>query len=207
MESEWLKKAKRLQAISETGLVYAKDKFDIERYEEISKIALSLLSDLGHIPIERIENLVSECAKGYLTPKVDVRGAVFNHGKVLLVQEKSDGLWTLPGGFADVGLSPVENIAKEILEEAGISIETSHLYSVRHKAKGEYEPDIRDFYKLFFLCNSQSDSDLKTGVETTDADYFHLDNLPPLSKGRTVESDIFSAWQFHKNKNVSIYCD
>ena len=207
MESEWLKKAKRLQAISETGLVYAKDKFDVERYEEISKIALSLLSDLGHIPIERIKNLVSEGAKGYITPKVDVRGAVFNNDKVLLVQEKSDGLWTLPGGFADVGLSPAENIEKEILEEAGILIETPHLYSVRHKAKGEYEPDVRDFYKLFFLCTSKPDSVLKSGVETSDVDYFHLNNLPPLSKGRTVESDIYSAWQFHTNKNASIYCD
>jgi NUDIX domain len=107
---------------------------------------------LGNIPIKRIEGLLSDFAKGYATPKIDVRGAVIEDGKVLLVRERSGGLWTLPGGFADVGLSATENVIKEIHEEAGIRTSVTSLYSVRHKAKQIYDPDIRDFYKMFFYA-------------------------------------------------------
>ena len=205
MESKWLSKAKRLQAIAETGMVYTSDKYELERYEEVSRIALSILSDLGYEPIERVKDLVSEGAKGYITPKVDVRGAVFSGTKILLVKEKADGLWTLPGGFADVGLSPAENIEKEIAEEAGILTTASSLYAVKHKAKGEYDPDVRDFYKLFFLCESEYHSEPVPGIETSGADYFELSDLPPLSKGRTVESDLHSAWKFHCNRGREAY--
>ncbi|GHE92990.1 NUDIX hydrolase [Thalassotalea profundi] len=207
MENSWLANAKKLQAIAETGLVYAEDKYDIERYSEISDIALKLLSDLGNTSVDVITGLISEGKKGYITPKVDVRGAVFQDNKVLLVQEKSDGLWTLPGGFADVGLSPAENIEKEIFEEAGIAVTVPYLYAVRHKAKGEYTPDILDFYKLFFLCKAQGEGELKAGLETMGAEYFSLDNLPALSRGRTVESDIHNAWRFHSNVNQKTYFD
>jgi hypothetical protein len=103
MEDQWLKWAKRLQAIASTGLHFSKEDFDRERYREVATIAHSMLASLGNIPVERIEGLLSDFAKGYATPKIDVRGAVIDDEKVLLVREKSDGLWTLPGGFADVG--------------------------------------------------------------------------------------------------------
>lgn len=143
MEDLWLMHAKRLQAIASTGLYYAKDEFDRERYREVGEIANGMLAALGDVPIERISSLVSEFAKGYATPKVDVRGALIENGKILLVQERSDGRWSLPGGFADVGHSASENIRREILEEAGISVSVHNLYAIRHKAKGPYEPDAR----------------------------------------------------------------
>ncbi len=201
MENLWLNAAKRLHAIAETGREFTEGQYDLERYEEISQIALSLLAAIGKVPIESIDRLLGVGAEGYATPKVDVRGAVFNGEKILLVQEKSDGLWTLPGGYADVGLSPAENIEKEIHEEAGISAQATHLYSVRHKAKGEYDPDIRDFYKLFFLCQSTDVDNIKPGTETSDAAFFRLDEIPPLSKGRVVASDISAAWRFHVNQS------
>lgn len=153
MESIWLANAKRLQALASTGLSFCKDEFDRERYEEIASIAESMLSNLATVPIERIRGLVSEFAKGYATPKIDVRAALIESDRVLLVRERSDGLWTLPGGFADVGLSACQNIVKEMREEAGLNVVVRQLYSVRHKAKGTYEPDARDFYKMFFLCD------------------------------------------------------
>ncbi len=154
MENMWLACAKRLQSIASTGLHFSQDKHDKERYEEIAAIANKMLSLLGSVPVSRIQSLVSDFAQGYATPKVDVRGAVIEREKVLLVRETSDGLWTLPGGFADVGISPSENIVKEIWEEASIKVEATRLYSIRHKAKHGYNPDARDFYKLFFLCDS-----------------------------------------------------
>ncbi|HEX4271619.1 MAG TPA: NUDIX hydrolase N-terminal domain-containing protein, partial [Rhizomicrobium sp.] len=105
MEPQWLAHAKRLQAIASTGLHFTRDPFDKERYEGVGQIANEMLAALGNVPIQRIEGLVSDFARGYATPKIDVRGALVEDDAILLVRERSDGLWTLPGGYADVGLS------------------------------------------------------------------------------------------------------
>ncbi|QAY78804.1 NUDIX hydrolase [Sphingosinicella sp. BN140058] len=196
MEDDWLRRAKRLHAIASTGLGFCRDSFDRERYQEVAAIAAAMLSDLGTVPIERIPGLVSDFAQGYATPKVDVRGAVIEKGEILLVQERSDGRWTLPGGFADVGRSASENVIKEIEEEAGIGVRARTLYSIRHKAKRAYEPDARDFYKLFFLCDTLDEAVARPGLETLDARFFPPDALPELSLGRVIEKDIYDAFAY-----------
>ncbi|RXT24080.1 DNA mismatch repair protein MutT [Rhizobium leguminosarum] len=196
MESLWLSRAKRLQAIASTGLYFCKDEFDRERYQEVADIAHAMLADLANVPITRIPGLVSDFAKGYATPKVDVRGALIEGGKILLVREKSDGRWTLPGGFADTGRSASENVVTEIHEEAGLQVSATHLYSVRHKAKAAYDPDARDFYKLFFLCERSGEMTMKAGIETSEVGFFAPADLPDLSRGRVLESDIHSAFAF-----------
>lgn len=196
METSWLTYAKRLQAIASTGLHFCEDEFDRERYQEIAEIANTMLAEIGTVPIERISGLVSDFAKGYATPKVDVRGAVIERDAILLVQERSDGLWTLPGGFADVGRSAAQNVEKEILEEAGIRVRTQQLYSVRHKALGSYAPDVRDFYKMFFLCDRIEATEPVAGLETSDARFFSRHSLPALSRGRVIEADIEAAFAF-----------
>jgi ADP-ribose pyrophosphatase YjhB (NUDIX family) len=196
MEDRWLTWAKRLQAIASTGMHFSREKFDRERYEDIAAIANGMLADLAQLPIARIESLVSDFATGYATPKVDVRGALFDGPKILLVKEASDGLWSLPGGFADVGRSPSENIEKELWEEANLRVKATALYGVRHKARHDYRQDARDFYKLFFLCEALDDGIPVHGAETSAVDFFARDALPPLSRGRTIESDIQAAFDF-----------
>ena len=197
MEDQWLTWAKQLQAIASTGLHFSKNDFDRQRYRDVAAIAQSMLASLGNIPIQRIEGLLSDFAKGYATPKIDVRGAVIEDGKVLLVRERSDGLWTLPGGFADVGLSATENVTKEVWEEAGVRVLVTGLYSVRHKAKQPYEPDIRDFYKMFFLCRPIDAEPPRPGFDIMDAAYFARDRIPELSRGRVISGDIEAAFTFH----------
>lgn len=196
MENLWLRWAKRLQGIASTGLHYSQDDFDKERYAEVASIANEMLALLGDVPVERIRNLVSDFADGYATPKVDVRGAVIENEQVLLVREVSDGLWTLPGGFADVGISPGENIVKEIWEEATLKVSASAVYGIRHKARHQYDPDARDFYKIFFICESCDDSAPCPGPEVTEVGFFDLDDLPPLSTSRVLEKDIAAAFKF-----------
>lgn len=196
MEPQWLTYGKRLQAIASTGLHFSRDQFDRERYEEVASIANEMLASLGNVPVERIEGLVSDFARGYATPKVDVRGALIEDSAILLVREQSDGLWTLPGGFADVGLSPAQNVEKEIFEEAGLQVSARRLYGVRHKASSGYSPDVRDFYKMFFLCDRDGRATARPGLETVEARFFAIDGLPPLSRGRTIESDIEAAFAF-----------
>ncbi|MGA2778496.1 MAG: NUDIX hydrolase [Steroidobacteraceae bacterium] len=194
MEDLWLQWAKRLQSIASTGAHFAHGAYDRERYVEVASIANQMLAHLGAVPVSRIEALVPDFAAGYATPKVDVRGALFQDQKILLVREQCDGLWSLPGGFADVGKSPSENIEKEIWEEATLKARATALYAVRHKAKHEYDADARDFYKLFFLCEPIDATVPVPGPETSQVQFFGRDELPPLSTGRTLEKDIAAAF-------------
>jgi ADP-ribose pyrophosphatase YjhB (NUDIX family) len=196
MENTWLTWAKQLQGIASTGIAYSEGAYDTIRYEEVAAIANAMLATLGSVPIARISNLVSDFAQGYATPKVDVRGAVIEDNAILLVREVSDGLWTLPGGFADIGVSPSENVVKEIWEEAGIRVSAQGLYGIRHKAKHDYAPDVRDFYKLFFVCRKLDDEPPSPGLETTEVGFFPLAELPALSTGRVLEKDLVAAFEF-----------
>lgn len=207
MEPTWLTYAKRLQAIASTGLHFTKDGYDRERYEEIAGISREMLASLGNVPLERIDGLVSDFARGYATPRVDVRGAIVEGDRILLVREKSDGLWALPGGFADVGLSAAHNVRKEIREEAGLEVSVRRLYGLRHKAGGGYPPDVRDFYKLFFLCDRNSDQAAFAGLETSAAMFFNRQELPPLSHARTLASDIDAAFLFAADADRPVQFD
>lgn len=207
METIWLAYAKRLQAIASTGLHFGSDEFDKERYAEVGEIANAMLAEIGQVPIERISGLVSDFAKGYATPKVDVRGAVIESDAILLVRERSDGCWTLPGGFADVGRSAAENVEKEILEEAGVRVRARRLYGVRHKAKRAYDPDARDFYKMFFLCDRSDDSAPIAGLETSDARFFRRGSIPELSRGRIIENDIDAAFAYASGEVEAAFFD
>jgi ADP-ribose pyrophosphatase YjhB (NUDIX family) len=200
MEDIWLRYAKRLQALASTGATYAKDRYDVERYDEINRIAVEMIANLGNVKIERIAGLVGPYAQGYATPKVDVRGTVFANDEILLVREQTDGLWSLPGGFADIGFSPAENIAREIREETCLEVNVHALIGVRHKAKGPYEPDARDFYKLFFACTVTGRADGPRDADIAEHGYFAHGKIPPLSFGRTSYEDIDMAFAHHRQQ-------
>jgi len=196
MENRWLSWVKRLQSVASTGRHFTQDVFDRERYEEIGAITAQMIAALADAPMAAIPGLPADFGSGYATPKVEVRAAIFDQDRILLVRELTDGLWALPGGFADVGLSAAENIEKEVREEAGLVVKATALYAVRHKAKHAYRPDTRDFYKLYFCCERLDQRAPTPGGETSAAAFFPLDALPPLSLGRTIEADIVAAAAF-----------
>ena len=195
--ADWLAWARRVFAIASTGRHYCRDGHDRERYEELGQIAAAMLEALAERPVGRVRGLFADFGARYATPIVDVRGAVVRDGRVLLVREKGDGRWALPGGYADIGYSPRENVEREVLEEGGIRVAAVRLIAVRHKARHPYRPDIRDFYKLLFLCRPLDDSGPQGGLETSDAAFFGPDELPPLSRARTIEADIAEALAAH----------
>lgn len=208
MESSWLAMAKRLQALAATGRHFTRCPYDLERYQEIETIALQMLADLGSVPLERIAGLFDEGDPGYVTPKVEVRGAVIRDGHILLVQEKEDGRWAMPGGYADVGISAAGNVEKEVWEEAGLVVKAQQLYALRHKAQGNYPPDSRDFYKLHFLCECVDPAAAPTpGVETVRAEFFPPDALPPLSLGKNLPEDIAAALAFAADGRLRSWFD
>lgn len=198
MEDTWLGWAKRLQAIAATGLAYTEGPYDRERYTEIDAIAGQMLAALFSLPIERLAALAPDTTI-YPTPKIDVRGAVIDGDRILLVREGVTGRWTLPGGFAEIGLSAAENVVKEIAEEACIDVAVDRLYAIRHKAKGPFLPDPRDFYKFYFLCSPTSDREPQPGPEVTGVGFFALDALPELCTDRIVAEDLERAFDYRRS--------
>jgi len=189
IEPQWIRWARELQAISQTGNHFATSDYDRERYQRISEIAAEIFAKQGDIEGSKIRTIF-DAQSGYATPKIDVRAAVFRDGKILLVQERSDGLWTLPGGWADVNDSPSEAIQKEVLQESGFRARTERLLAVFDRAKHPHDPPFPfHIYKMFFLCKIEG-GEATPSSETSSVDFFGVEALPPLSLSRITEDQI-----------------
>ncbi len=187
---EWLK---QIAAIAKTGLYYAQDLFDQDRYNRLLDIAAEMLAEISDLDSAKMRCLLTH-DDGYITPKVDVRGAVFHQDKVLLVQEAADGLWSLPGGWADVGDSPAQATEREIREESGYTAKAIKLMALEDR-KLRHPASAFEVYKVFFLC-LLTGGEARTSNESTAVDWFALDKLPPLSTGRVTEEQI-QRWYLH----------
>ena len=188
MEAKWLTWARELLSHAQNGLHYAQDPFDRERYSAIQSIAAEMLATGSGMTLEAVEGLVGSQA-GYATPKVDVRGAVWLEDRILLVRERSDGLWTLPGGWADVNESPAEAIVREIWEESGFRTKATKLLALWDRTRHDHPPHAFYIYKVVFRCELTG-GDAQTSMETDGVDFFALDELPSLSTGRVTETQI-----------------
>lgn len=187
---QWLRWAQRLQAIAQTGLAYSKDPYDLERFTEIHQLALEALAVQSGIPAPEFAPLF-EAEKGYPTPKTGVRAVVCDEqGRVLLVRETGDGLWSLPGGWADIGESPGAMAVREVREESGYEVKPVKLLSVVHRATHSPRPVLWDSYTLFIRCEIVGGAPQADGLETDQVGFFSRDNLPPLSVSRVGEAQM-----------------
>ena len=188
MQPKWLEWAQNLQAIAQAGLTYTEGPYDRERYKAIQRIAAEILASHTSASAERIADLLAQ-ESGYATPKIDVRGVVFQDNTVLLVKERADGLWTLPGGWADLNESPRENVEKEIWEESGYEATAVKLLAVYDRNKHPHPPIPWHTYKLFFLCQLNGGAPAHS-LETNGVGFFCEDDLPPLSLSRVTPEQI-----------------
>jgi ADP-ribose pyrophosphatase YjhB (NUDIX family) len=206
MEPNWLKWAKQLQALSQNGLTYAKDPFDRERYEQIQHIAAEMLAEQAGAKTEDVLDLFSR-EKDYATPKVDVRGAVFKDSKILLVKERSDGKWSLPGGWADVGESPSESVEREVWEESGFQVKARRLAAVYDRDKHPHKPLMHyHIYKLFFICEITSGR-ATTSSETEQVEFFSESDLPELSITKILPEQISKMFEYYRQDGLPVYFD
>ena len=196
MLPKWLEWARRLQATAQTGLTYARDPYDVERYQAMRALAVEIAAAHTVTTGARIEALFGD-QDGYATPKIDVRGAVFRDGRILLVHERADGAWTMPGGWADVGDTPSCAVEREIREESGFEARAVKLIAVRDRDTQGHPPGPFAIYKLFFLCELLGGAPA-TSIETAAAGFFAEDALPPLSLGRVTELQIARAFAHHR---------
>lgn len=188
-DPHWLNIARELRAIAQTGLSFTADRFDRQRYERVRELAALMLAQGSGADYGSILGILG-ADKGYATPKVDVRGAAFADGRVLMVREISDGKWTLPGGWADIHQSAAECVVREIAEESGFTAKALKLAAVRDYQKSGHPPRNLDcIYKLFFICEITGGA-ARASDETSEVAFFPRDALPPLSLGRITAAQI-----------------
>ncbi len=201
MEPKWLEWAKELQALSQDGLHYSENVFDIQRFNRISEIAAEIMASNSGTDFSFIKDLF-KMQEGHATPKVDVRGVIFKDAKILLVREKSDGGWTLPGGWADPNETPSSTVEREVLEESGFNVKVSKILAVLDRVKqGHVPPYPFHVYKLFFLCNLIGGRK-QTSIETDEVDFFDEENIPHLSKARVTKKQIARFFYMQKNPDL-----
>ena len=192
--------ARKVRALAQNGLAFTRDPFDRERYHELQDLAAALLAGALEIPLERARALW-DGEHGYATPKVDVRGAIFENERVLLVRERSDGRWALPGGWVDVNDAPSAAVAREIREESGYEARAIKLAALIDRRRHPHPPSIHHIYKLMFICQ-RTGGEPAAGTETDAVDFFPLRALPELSTGRILAPQIERLYVHHLHPDL-----
>ena len=203
MDPKWLQWAKTLLAIAQNGLTFAQDPYDRERYTQLQKVAVEIMSSYSGADFSQVLELFQR-EQGYATPKVDVRAAVFRHHEILMVREREDGRWSLPGGWADVGEPPSQVAVREVLEESGYRTRAVSLLAIYDRDRRGHPPLPFHVYKVFFRCELL-DGNPQPHAECAEAAFFPEGKLPELSLTRVNEAEM--ARMFEHLHNPSLPAD
>jgi ADP-ribose pyrophosphatase YjhB (NUDIX family) len=181
---KWLELARELFSISQSGLTYCKNEYDLHCYRRLQEISAEIIANESGFSLQSAKNAFSMQA-GYATPKIDVRAAVIRDGRILLVQEKADGKWAMPGGWADIGETPSKMVEREVLEESGFKVRAAKVVAVYDANRAE-PMEFFHAYKIIFLCEILG-GEACPDHEILTVDFFAPADLPPLSLARTSE--------------------
>jgi ADP-ribose pyrophosphatase YjhB (NUDIX family) len=198
-DPDWLIWAREIEALAQTGLAFSNDPYDLERYATLRRLAARIMSEHTGACLERIEGLF-DAETGYATPKVGVRGAVFDAaGRILMVREVVDGnRWTLPGGWADVNQTPAQSVVREVFEESGYRVRAVKLAAVWDRARQAQPPMAFSVIRMFFVCALEG-GEAATSLETSEVGWFAEGDIPAdLSLLRTLPGHIsrmFAHWR------------
>lgn len=193
----WLEWAREIQALAQTGNHYARDEYQRQRYQRLMEIAAEMVSAHTGLQVEELVRIFG-AQTGYATPRIDVRGAVFKEGNLLMVREISDGGWTMPGGWADVGDVPSQATEREVWEEAGFQVKARRLVGV-YDANRTGPLEFFHAFKLVFLCDLLA-GQATPSIETSEVAFFSRTEIPqPLSNERTKLRFIQDAFAMLQN--------
>jgi ADP-ribose pyrophosphatase YjhB (NUDIX family) len=200
MDPDWLRWVKRLQAIAQDGLTYTRDDYDLERYEQLREIAAEILAAYSTGELEDARASL-ELETGPATPKVDVRAAAFDGDRILLVREREDGGWSLPGGWADIGETPAEAAVREVFEESGYRVRAVRLISAYDRERHDHPPTPYYVYKLVFLCEILDGTPSRT-VDSDGVGFFGEHELPRLSLSRVTPALMKRFFAHHRRSDL-----
>ena len=195
---KWLEWAREIYSLSQSGITYSGNQYDIDRYRRLQEITAEMIASQSEMPKESVLESFAMQA-GYITPKVDVRGAVVRENKILLIQERADNKWAMPGGWADLGNAPASVAEREVWEESGFRVKAEKVVAVID-ANRIQPMEFYHAYKIIFLC-TLLDGEPRISYETLAVDFFDLNSLPPLSMYRTNENMLREVFAHVENPN------
>lgn len=198
MKEKWLQWVSELQSIAQAGLAFCENSYDRDRYEKIRTLCVDILHEYTDVDHKKIRDLFAT-ETGYQTPKVDIRAAVFKRKKILMVKEKIDGKWSLPGGWADVNSTVSESAVRECFEEAGAQVKPKRIIAVQLANKHNNTLLPYTIYKIFVECELVMNN-FTDNTETLEAGFFSIDSLPILSTERTTKRQIEMCYEAKKHK-------
>ena len=199
----WLDWAMELQSIAQNGLTYTKDHYDKERFERIREISAEIIGKKSNISLDTAKDLFCN-ESGYQTPKLDVRAAVFDEGKILLVKENDK--WALPGGWVDYNDSVRSSAIREVKEEAGLDVEPIKIIALQDRNKHNTPQYAHGICKIFVLCSLLGGA-FQINHETTESGFFAMDSMPPLDSAKTTSKQVEMCFEAHDNPDWSAYFD
>ena len=201
----WLEWAREIQALAQTGSHFAENEYERQRYQRLMEISAEIVTEYSSLEYPTVFTAFSSPI-GYTTPRVDVRGVVFLDDRLLLVRERMDGGWTLPGGWADVGEIPSIAAEREVWEEAGFQVKVKKVIGV-YDANRIGRLELFHAYKIVFLCDLIS-GEATTSQETSDVAFFGRSDLPEVLSGeRTKIRHILDAFYCLDNPTCNTFFD
>jgi ADP-ribose pyrophosphatase YjhB (NUDIX family) len=207
-DPDWLIWAREIQAIAQTGLAFGKDPYDLDRFAALRRLSARIMAEHTSADLQRVERLF-DSETGYATPKVGVRGAVFDvSGRVLMVRETVDeNRWTLPGGWADVNQTPAQSVVREVFEESGYLVRAVKLAAVWDRSKHAHPPTAFSVVRMFFICVLEGGSP-KTSLETSEVGWFAEADVPTdLSLRRTLPHHITRMFAHRRDPGLATEFD
>ena len=202
---QWLKWARKIQELSQTGFAFAVTDYEKQRYKRLTEITAEIVEHHTSLEKEAVEKVLIK-QPGYATPKIDVRAAVVKDDKFLLVQEISDERWALPGGWADVGDIPSEVAIRETKEESGYDVKPVKVIGVFDANRLGGQLEFFHAFKIVFLCELIG-GEAATSDETQAVNFFSFDGLPPLSLNRTNDKHVREIIAHIKNPHREAFFD
>lgn len=197
--------AREIQALAQTECHYAKDDFQRGRCRRLMEIAAEMIGRNTGIDFHSLAHAFG-AQIGYATPKIDVRAAVFRENRLLLVRERLDGGWTMPGGWADVGDAPSKAAEREAWEEAGFHVKARKVVGV-YDANRLRPMEVFHAFKIIFLCDI-IDGEARPSNETSGVDFFPEQKIPPNFSGeRTTARHIRDVFAALKNPEIPTVFD
>ena len=190
----------RLRDMAATGLKYAENIYDRERYAAIQQIALEMLALATERPLAEIEPLRATIFTRGSPLLAGTAAVIGDDGKILLMRRSDTRLWNMPGGILEVGETPAAGVVREVLEETGVCCEPVALVGVYDNRLWEIGV-IQHLYKFTFLCKpldgGQAREAPSHAIETLETGWFAEDDLPAdLFAGHVKRvQDAFSLWR------------
>lgn len=197
--------ADELRALSNAGLRFTDDPYQIERYHRIIELAAALTSRVNGHTTEDLRRLFF-ADMNYTTPYSVVDTAVFDEeGRILLIRRADSGRWALPGGACDVGETPATAAAREVWEETGCEAQIEALLGV-FDARVTRDETMHHLYVLLFAGRVVGGAPQVTS-ETLDVRWFAPEDLPWATMHGSHARRIRHALRWRETPHLSPYFD